>query len=172
MEHLVALVLVVVLVCVAGIGLERGGPLARVVGHLLLIAGGCTTGFFLSLLLELMLWPGAIGAIFAGVYTPPTPEQDRWAGLVFAVIVGGAGAIMPNLAFRLGYAAGVLFVIKDGSDYWVSHGGGPLLLLGLGCWALVALGVWAMRWWLRPDPETERASGPPDYWVQPAATPR
>jgi hypothetical protein len=172
MEQLVVIVLVVVLVCVAGIGPERGGPVARVVGHVLLIAGGLTTGFFLSLLLELMLWPGAFVAIFGGVYTPPTPEQDRAAGMVFAVIVGGAGAVMPNLAFRLGYAAGALLVIQHGSDYWVSHGGGPLLLLGLGCWALVALGVWAIRWWLRPDPETEGASEPPNYWAQPPATPR
>jgi hypothetical protein len=171
MEQLVALVLVVVLVCVAGIGLERGGPLARVVGHLLLIAGGCTTGFFLSLLLELMLWPGAFGAIFGGAYTPPTPEQDRWAGLVFAVIVGGAGAVMPNLAFRLGYVAGVLLLIQHGSDSWASHGAGPLLLLGLVCWAVVALGVRAIRWWLRPDPDTGGASGPPDHWAQPPATP-
>src|SRR5512141_2289833 len=160
MEQLVAVVLVVALVCGAGIGLERGGPVARVVGHLLLIAGGCTTGFLLSLLLELMLWPGAVGAIFGGVYTPPTPEEDRWAGVVFAVIVGGTGAVMPNLAFRLGYAAGVLLVIQHGSEYWASHGGGPLLLLGLGSWVVVALGVRAIRWWLRPDPDTGRTATP------------
>jgi hypothetical protein len=170
MEQLVAIIVVIVLVCVAGIGLERGGSVARVVGHLLLIAGGCATGFFLSLLLELLLWPGAFGAIF-GIYTPLTPEQDRTAGLAFAVLVGGAGAIMPNPAFRLGYAAGVLFVIQHGSGYWVSHGGGALLLLGLGCWAVVAVGVRALRWWLRPDPDTPGVSEPPNYRARPPAAP-
>ncbi len=153
MEQLVAIVLVVVVVCAAGIGLGRGGPVARVVGRLLLIAGGCATGFLLALLLELTLWPGAFGAIF-GAYTPPTPVQDRWAGLMFAAIVGGAGAVMPNVAFRLGYAAGALLVILVGSDDWVGHNSGPLLLVGLGCWAVVALLVRAIRWWLRPDPDT------------------
>jgi hypothetical protein len=67
---------------------------------------------------------------------------------------------MPILAFRLGYVAGMLLVIQHGSDYWVSHGGGPLLLLGLGGWAFVALAVRAIRWWLRPDPDTAGASEP------------
>jgi hypothetical protein len=114
MAQLVAIVLVIVLLSVAGAWLERGGPVARVIGHLQLAAGGFATGFLLSFMLELALWPGAIGAIF-GIYSPPTPEQDRWAGIVFAVIVGGAGAIVPNLAFRLGYAGAVLFRVQHSS---------------------------------------------------------
>ena len=171
METLVALILVIVLVCVAGLGLEREGRVARVVGHLLLIAGGCMTGFFLSLLLELALWPGAFGAMF-GIYRAPTPEQDASARLMFAVIVGGAGAIIPNLAFRLGYAAGVMVVVQQASHYWASHDAGAVLLLGLGCWGLVALAVRAIRWWLRPDPETTGASEPPTRWAQPPVAPR
>ena len=36
---------------------------------------------------------------------------------------------------------------------WVSYAGGLLLLLGLGCWVVVALGIRAIRWWPRPDPD-------------------
>jgi hypothetical protein len=161
MAQLVAIVVVIVLVSVAGAWLERGGPVACVVGRLQLAAGGFATGFLLSLILELMLWPGAIGAIF-GIYTPPSPEQDRWAGIVFAVIVGGAGAIVPNLAFRVGYAGAVLLGVQHSSAYWLGDDRGWLLLLGLGCWTFVAIGVRAIRWWLRPDPRVERASEPPD----------
>jgi hypothetical protein len=162
MAQLIAIVVVIVLVSVAGAWLERGGPVRRVIGHLQLAAGGFATGFLLSLLLELMLWPGAFGAIF-GIYTPTTPEQDRWAGIVFAVIVGGAGAIVPNLAFRLGYAGAVLLGVQQSSTYWLSHDGGALLL-GLACWTIVALAVRAIRWWLRPDPRADGAAGPPRFW--------
>ena len=162
MAQFVAIVVVIVLVSVAGAWLERGGPVARVIGHLQLAAGGFATGFLLSLLLELMLWPGAFGAIF-GISTPPTPEQDRWAGIVFAVTVGGAGAIVPNLAFRLGYAGAVLLGVQHSSAYWLGHDGGALLLLGLACWTIVAIGVRAIRWWLRPDPRAEGAAEPPRF---------
>lgn len=151
MELLLAVILIVV---VAGLVLEREGRVARVIGHVLLLVGGCATGLVLSVVLELALWPGAFGAMF-GAYTAPTPEQDASARLMFAVIVGAAGAIIPNLAFRLGYAAGALFVIQQGSHYWANHEAGAVLLLGLGCWGLVALAVRGIRWWLRPDPETE-----------------
>jgi hypothetical protein len=171
MEQLVAIVLVIGLVSVAGFGLEHGGPVARIIGHVLLVAGGFATGSMVSLLLGLMLWPGAWGALF-GAYSPPTPEQDRWAGIMFAVIVGGAGAIIPDLAFRLGYAVGVVVVIQESTDYWASHGGGALLLLGLGCWTVVAAAVWAIRWWLRPDPDTDGGSVAPDPWAHPPPTAR
>jgi hypothetical protein len=162
MAQLVAIVIVIVLVSVAGAWLERGGPVARVIGHLQLAAGGFATGILLGLLLGLMLWPGAFGAMF-GIYDPPTPEQDRWAALVFVVIVGGAGAIVPNLAFRLGYAGAVLLVVQRSSDYWFHHDRGPLLLLGVACWAVVAVGVGAIRWWVRPDPCVEGTSEPPGF---------
>lgn len=151
MAQLVAIVVVIVAVSAAGAWLERGGPLARVVGRLQLAAGGFATGFLLSLLLGFVLWPGATGAIF-GVYDPPTAEQDRWAAVVFVVIIGGAGALVPNLAFRVGYAGAVLVLVQQSSDDWFSHDRGPLLLLGLAGWAVVAVGVRAIRWWLRPDP--------------------
>jgi len=164
MAQLVVIVVVIVLVSVAGAWLERGGRVARVIGHLQLAAGGLATGFLLSLLLELMLWPGAVGAIF-GIYTPPTPEQTRWAGIVFAVIVGGAGATVPNLAFRLGYVGAVLLGVQHSSAYWLGHDGGWLLLLGLACWTIVAVGVRAIRWWLRPDPRADGVAEPPTgFW--------
>jgi hypothetical protein len=163
MAQLIVIVVVIVLVSVAGAWLERGGPVARVVGHLQLAAGGFATGFLLSLLLELMLWPGAIGAIL-GIYDPPTPEQDWWAAIVFVVIIGGAGAIVPNLGFRLGYAGAVLLLVQRSSDYWLRHDRGPLLLIGLACWAVVAVGVRAIRWWVRPDPRVGGTSEPPGFW--------
>jgi len=163
MAQLVAIVVVIVLVSVAGAWLERGGPVARVIGHLQLAAGGFATGFLLCLLLGLMLWPGAIGAIF-GIYDPPTLEQDRWAAIVFVVIIGGAGAIVPSLAFRLGYAGAVLLLVQQSSDYWFRHDRGPLLLLGLACWAVVAIGVRAIRKWVRPDSRVGGTSEPPGFW--------
>lgn len=164
MVQLVAIVIAIVLVSVAGAGLARGGPVSRFLGCGLLVAGGFATGFLLSLLLELELWPGAFGAIFGGVYTPPTPEQERWAGTVFAVVVGGAGAIVPHPAFRVGYAGAVLVGVQHSSAYWMGHDGGPLLLLGLASWTIVAVLVRAIRWWLRPDPRPEQASDPPEFW--------
>jgi hypothetical protein len=163
MAQLVAIVVVIVLVSAAGARLEHGGPVARVIGHLQLAAGGFATGFVLSLLLELVLWPGAFGAMF-GIYDPPAPEQDRWAATVFVVIVGGAGAIVPNLAFRLGYGGAVLLLVQQSSEYWFRHDRGPLLLLGLACWAVVAVGVRAIRWWLRPDPRAGGASDSRGFW--------
>ena len=163
MAQLVAIVGVIFLVSVAGAWLEHGRPIARVVGHLQLAAGGFATGFLLSLLLELMLWPGAIGAIF-GMYSPPAPERERLAGIVFAAIVGGTGAIVPHLWFRFGYAGAILFGFQHASTYWLGHDGGWLLLLGLGCWTIVAVGVRAIRWWLRPDPRVEGPSERAGFW--------
>jgi hypothetical protein len=163
MAQLVAIVLVIVLVSVAGAWLERGGPVARVVGHLQLAAGGFATGFLLSLILELVLWPGAFGAIF-GIYTAPTPEQDRWAATAYVVVVGAAGAVVPKLWFRLGYAGAILLQAQASYDYWLRHDRGPLVLLGLACWAVVAVGVRAIRWWLRPDPPVAGTSAAQGFW--------
>lgn len=158
MAQLVAIIAIIVAVSAAGAWLERRGPLARIVGRLQLAAGGLATGVLLGLLLGFVLWPGAAGAMF-GSYGPPTPEQDRWAAVVLVVIVGGAGAIVPNVAFRLGYAAAVLLLVQQSSDYWLGNDRGPLLLLGLASWAAVAVGVRAVRWWVRPDPTADAASG-------------
>jgi hypothetical protein len=168
MAQLVAIVVVIVLVSAGGAWLERGGPVARVVGHVQLAAGGFATCVLLSILLGLYLWPGAIGAIF-GAYTAPTPEQDRWAATAYVVVVGGAGAIVPNLAFRLGYAGAVLLQAQQSADYWLRDDRGPLVLLGLACWAVVAIGVRAIRWWLRPDPPVGETSEPPELPVSPGA---
>jgi hypothetical protein len=94
------------------------------------------------------VWPEANGP---GPRGPPPPP-------------GGAGAIVPNLAFRLGYAGAVLLPVQRSSDYWFRHDRGPLLLLGLACWAVVAVGVRAIRWWVRPDPRVEGTSEPPGFW--------
>jgi hypothetical protein len=71
---------------------------------------------------------------------------------VFVVIVGGAGAIVPNLAIRPGYAGVAPHLVHRMSDHWFRHDRGPLLLLGLACRAVVAVRVRAIRWWVRPDP--------------------
>jgi hypothetical protein len=91
-------------------------------------------------------------------------EGKRWAGIVFAVLVGAAAAVVPKLWFRLGYAGAILLGVHHASTYWLGHDGGWLLLLGLACWATVAVGVRAIRWWLRPDPLAEGASAAQGFW--------
>jgi hypothetical protein len=151
--QLVAIVLVVILLCAAGVAMQQGNAVQRALGHLLLGAGGLVTGLMLALLLGFWLWPGALAVLFGGTYQPLPPDQDRWASILFFAILGGCGAIVPSLAFRLGYAAGALAVVGQSLDYWTRRDLGWVILVGIATWVIVAVVVRTVAWWLRPDPQ-------------------
>jgi hypothetical protein len=161
--QLVAIVLVVILLCAMGVVMQRGNVVQRALGHLLLGAGGLGTGFMLTLLLGLLLWPSAF-AILGGTYQPLPPDQDRWASILFFAILGGCGAIVPSLAFRLGYAAGALAEVGQSLDYWTRRDLGWVILVGIATWLIVAVIVRTVAWWLRPDVLDEEQDQTPAFW--------
>jgi hypothetical protein len=161
--QLVVIVLVVILLCAAGLVMQQGNAVQRALGHLLLGAGGLVTGFMLALLLGFWLWP-SVFAIFGGTYQPLPPDQDRRTSILFFAILGGCGAIVPSLAFRLGYAAGALAIVGRSLDYWTSRDEGWVILVGVATWVIVAVIVRTAAWWLRADPQDEGQEETPTFW--------
>jgi hypothetical protein len=161
--QLVVIGLVVILLCAAGLVMQQGNAVQRGLGNLLLGAGGLVTGFVIALLLEYLLWP-SVFAILGGTYQPLPPDQARRASILFFAILGGCGAIVPSLAFRLGYAAGALAIVSRSLDYWTSRDEGWVILVGVATWVIVAVIVRTVAWWLRPDPQDEEQDQSPAYW--------
>jgi hypothetical protein len=169
MLQLVGIVVGVILLCASGVALEKGGGAVRMVGHVLVTAGGAVTGFLLALILAFRLWPGACVAVLCPMcYQAPPPEELWRAGVIYFVVLGVLGGLLPSAPFQLGYGVAVLGVMGTGS-HWAGEGGdGVLLLLGAIAWVVVDLVVWGLRRWVRGGADDGPGAASParagDFW--------
>src|SRR5512135_3300100 len=94
MLQLVGIVVGVILLCVAGVVMEKSGGAIGIVGHVLVAAGGAVAGFLLALFLAFGLWPGACVAVLCPTcYQAPPPEELWRAGVIYFVVLGFLGGL-------------------------------------------------------------------------------
>lgn len=124
---------------------------ARIAAGVALAVAGLTVGGLLAVLLPFLLWPGGATAGLLVIQERPSPEDVRGAELAYGLILGGVGAVVPAVAFRLGYAlAALLVVFGAAADYWARHDVAMPVLFAALAWLAVAGAMWLLRTARRP----------------------
>lgn len=119
-------------------GAARRTAMRSLVDVILLIVG-FVVGGFLAVLLPFLMWPNGITAGWLIVRPDPSADAIRAAELTYGGVLGALGAVVPPIAFRLGYAVGALLaVFVAARSYWSRHDPVAPILMALGAWLVVA----------------------------------